>query len=133
MPRTPAAGMVDDSTVISMSMTDGSIASIVYTASGDRSVAKEHIEVFCDGNVATIDDFKSGAFISNGKRTKIGGGAQDKGHAAEIAAFLDAARRGSGAPIELESLVATTLASFAVVESARTAAAVTVDLSSVFL
>ena len=122
--------MVDDSSVISMGLTDGSIASIVYTASGDPSVAKEHVEVFCDGNIATIDDFKSGSFISNGKRTKIGGGAQDKGHADEIAAFLEAARNGTGAPIALESLVATSLASFAVVESARTASVVTVDLSS---
>lgn len=130
VPRTQAAGMVDDSSVISMGLTDGSIASIVYTASGDPSVAKEHVEVFCDGNIATIDDFKSGSFISNGKRTKIGGGAQDKGHADEIAAFLEAARNGTGAPIALESLVATSLASFAVVESARTASVVTVDLSS---
>jgi polar amino acid transport system substrate-binding protein len=125
-----AAGVIDDSTVISMNMTDGSIASIVYTGSGDPSVPKEHVEIFCDGNFATIDDFKTGAFISNGKKTKIGGGAQDKGHSAEITAFLDAVRSASGAPIELESLVATTLASFAAVESARTASVVTVDLSS---
>jgi predicted dehydrogenase/threonine dehydrogenase-like Zn-dependent dehydrogenase len=133
VPQTQAAGMVDDSTVISMALADGSIASIVYTASGDRSVAKEHVEIFCDGNVATIDDFKTGAFVSNGKRTKIGTGAQDKGHKAEIAAFLDAARGDTGAPIDLESLVATTLASFAVVESARTATVVMVDLSSVVM
>ena len=131
VPRTQSAGMVDDSTVISMSLTDGSIASIVYTASGDSSVAKEHVEIFWDGNVATIDDFKTGTFISNRKRTKVGGGAQDKGHIGEITAFLDAARGGTRSPIDLESIVATTLASFAVVESARTASVVTVDLSSV--
>ncbi|MEK6408698.1 MAG: bi-domain-containing oxidoreductase [Acidobacteriota bacterium] len=132
VPRTEEAGLVDDSTVISMSMTDGSIASIVYTASGDSSVAKERVEIFCDGNVATIDDFKSGVFIDGGKKAKMGTGAQDKGHRAEIAAFLDAARGRTGAPIALESLVATTLASFAVVESVRSANVVSVDLSSVF-
>jgi predicted dehydrogenase/threonine dehydrogenase-like Zn-dependent dehydrogenase len=132
VPRTQAAGMVDDSTVISMSMTDGSVASIVYTASGDSSVAKERVEIFCDRSVATIDDFRSGSFIRNRKTTKLGRSAQDKGHAAEVAAFLEAARGRTGAPIELESLAATTLASFAVVESARSAVAVAVDLSSVF-
>jgi predicted dehydrogenase len=131
VPRTHAAGVIDDSTVISMSLTDGSIASIVYTGSGDPSVPKEHIEVFCDGNVAIVDDFKTGAFVSGGKRTKIGGGAQDKGHTAEITAFLAAARSGTGSPIDLESLIATTLTSFAVVESARTASVVTIDLHSV--
>jgi polar amino acid transport system substrate-binding protein len=133
VPRTQAAGTVDDSTVISMRMTDGSIASIVYAASGDASVAKEHVEIFCDGNVAMIDDFKSGVFISEGKRTKMGGGAQDKGHEAEIAAFLEAVFGGASSPIDLESLSATTLASFAAVESARTLSVVPVDLSPIAL
>ena len=132
VPRTQAAGMVDDSTVISMSMTDGSVASIIYAASGDSSVAKERIEIFCDRSVATIDDFRSGSFIRDRKTTKLGRRAQDKGHPAEVAAFLEAARGRTVAPIELESLVATTLTSFAVVESARNAVAVAVDLSSVF-
>jgi polar amino acid transport system substrate-binding protein len=131
VPRTQAAGMVDDSTVISLRMTDGSVASIIYSASGDSSVAKERIEIFCDRSVGTIDDFRSGSFIRDRKTTRLGRRAQDKGHAAEVAAFLEAARGRSGAPIELESLVATTLTSFAVVESARSAVAVAVDLSSV--
>jgi len=131
VPRTWAAGMVDDSTVISMSMTDGSVASVVYTASGDSSVAKERIEIFCDRSVATIDDFRSGTLIHDRKTTKLGRSSQDKGHAAEVSAFLDAVRGLTGAPIELESLVATTLASFAAVESARSGVAVTIDLNSV--
>ena len=122
------ADYIDDSVVISMSMTDGSIASIIYTASGDRSVAKEQVEIFCDRGVASIDDFKSGAFVRNGKRVKLGGGNQDKGHAAEISAFFEAARGRTQAPIGLESLVATSLASFAVIESAKGGAAVALDM-----
>ena len=125
------ADYVDDSVVISMSMTDGSIASIIYTASGDKSVAKEQVEIFCDRSVASIDDFKSGAFVHNGKRVKLGGGNQDKGHAAEISAFFEAARGRTQAPISFESLVATSLASFAVIESAKDGAAVALDMNSV--
>jgi predicted dehydrogenase len=113
-----------------MNMADGSIASIVYAATGDESVAKERIEIFCDNSLATIDNFKSGSFSRHRKTTKLGGGAQDKGHAAEIAAFLDAVRGRAAALIELESLIATTLATFAAVESARTAVPVAVDLRS---
>jgi polar amino acid transport system substrate-binding protein len=131
VPKRLAAGSVDDSIVISMSMADGSIASIIYTASGDSAVAKEHVEIFCDGSVAQIDDFKSAVLIRDGKKTRLAKGAQDKGHAAEIAAFLDAARDIADIPIELESLVATTLASFAIVESSRTGSAVNIDLRSV--
>ncbi len=126
-----AAGAVDDSAVISMSMSDGSVCSIVYAASGDSSLGKEHVEIFCDGSVATIDDFKGGALIRNRKTTKLGGRAQDKGHAAEIAAFVEATRAGGDSPIGLESLAATTLASLAAVESANTGRAVSVDLNSV--
>lgn len=130
--QTPGAGLIDDSAVASITMSDGSIATIVYAASGDSSVAKERVEIFCGGSLATIDDFKNGSFVRGGKRAKLGGSAQDKGHAAEIGAFLEAARGLAGAPVELESLAATTLTSFAIVESARSAVAVTVDLSVVF-
>jgi predicted dehydrogenase len=117
VPQTQRAGFIDDSAVISLSMTDGSIASIIYTASGDNSVAKESIEIFCDGSVASIDDFKSGAFVKAGKTTKLGGSKQDKGHCAEIGAFLDAVRNGGPAPIELESLIATSKACFSALDS----------------
>lgn len=130
--RSKAAGFVDDSVVVSMSMTDGSIVSIVYSASGDPSVPKERVEIHCDGNVATIDDFKSGLFIRGGKKSSVGGGSQDKGHAREIAAFLDAARHGGEAPITLESLVATTMTTFGIVESLRTATAVSIDVDRMF-
>lgn len=125
-------GYVDDSVAVSMSMTDGSIASLIYTASGDKAVAKEQVEIFCDRSVATIDDFKDGIFVRDGKKSKLGGGSQDKGHAAEISAFLEAARGRSVAPISLESLVATTLATFAIVESAKGGRAVTLDIKSAF-
>jgi len=131
VPRVHVAGAIDDSTVINLKMADGSIATIVYAASGDRSVAKERVEIFCDHSVALIDDFSRGSFSHERKATRLGKNSQDKGHAAEIAAFFDAARGIGPAPIELESLVATTLASFAAVEAANTAVPVTIDLNSV--
>jgi hypothetical protein len=62
---------------------------------------------------------------------KLGGGAQDKGHADEIAAFFAAAAGKAPAPISLESLAATSLASFAVLESAKSGAACAIDLNLV--
>lgn len=124
-----AAGALDDSAVISLSMSDGSIASIIYAASGDSSVGKEHVEIFCDGSVASIDDFKSGSLVRDRNTTRLGGRAQDKGHSNEIAAFVEAARAGSESPIALASLVATTLASLAAVDSANTGRSIPVDWS----
>ncbi|MFY9556378.1 MAG: bi-domain-containing oxidoreductase [Blastocatellia bacterium] len=130
LPQSQTAGMVDDSAVISMNLSDGSIASIAYAASGDSSVAKERVEIFCDGTVATIDNFKNGTFVRRAKHEKLGRAMQDKGHSAELAAFLKAARGKADAPISLESLIATTLASFAIVESTLTAEPVRIDLKS---
>jgi predicted dehydrogenase/threonine dehydrogenase-like Zn-dependent dehydrogenase len=118
-PQGASAGFVDDSTVISMVMTDGSIVSIIYTASGDSSVPKERVEIFCDRSVATLDDFKSADFVSGGKKTRLGSGAQDKGHAEEINVFFKALHEGGPAPISIESLIATSRACFAAQESAR--------------
>jgi polar amino acid transport system substrate-binding protein len=117
VPQAQSAGLVDDSVIISLAMSDGSVASIVYTAGGDNSVPKEHIEVFCDQSVARIDDFKGGVFIRGGKSARLGGSSQDKGHAAEMSSFLDAVRNGTESPIDLDSLVATSLACFSSVES----------------
>jgi predicted dehydrogenase len=115
---TSEAGFEDDSCAATMNFADGSIASIIYTASGDSAVAKERVEIFCDRRYGLIDDFKSGEFISGGKKTRLGGGSQDKGHAEEIRVFFDSVSRGE-MPVGIESLAATSRACFAIVESAR--------------
>jgi predicted dehydrogenase/threonine dehydrogenase-like Zn-dependent dehydrogenase len=109
-----------DSVAITLGMSDGSIGSILYVAIGDKRFPKERFEVFADGNAGVIDDFKSGLLVRNGREEALKGGAQDKGHDAEVAAFVDAVRTGVPAPIALDSLVATTIASFAVLDALRT-------------
>ena len=126
VPQNDAAGFVDDSVAVELRMSDGSIASILYAASGDKAVSKEKIEIFCDKAVATIDDFRTGEFV-RGKRVKLGGGSQDKGHAAEVSAFVAAARGQSPSPFTLESLAATALTTFGINESVRTGKAVAID------
>jgi predicted dehydrogenase/threonine dehydrogenase-like Zn-dependent dehydrogenase len=130
VPQSGRAGFPDDSVAISISMTDGSIASIFYVASGDALLPKERIEIFCDRSVAIIDDFKSAEFIRGGKSSRLGRGGQDKGHAAEIQAFLRAVRGEAEWPISNDSTAAPSLATFAALESIRTATAAVVDLSA---
>ena len=126
--RNAGGGFVDDSIAIRMSMTDGSVASIIYAASGDTSVAKEYVEIFADRSVAMIEDYKSGFFVKGGKKTRLGGGSQDKGHANEIESFINAARGRGAAPISIESLAATSLACFAANEAARDDSVVKIDV-----
>lgn len=122
-----SSGLVDDSAVISLAFEDGSIGAITYAASGDAAAGKERIEVFCDGVFFLIDDFKKAECFSKGRRSSLGGGRQDKGHSREIASFLEAFRRGDSSPIGLESLAATSLATFGILESIRTGNSVKID------
>jgi hypothetical protein len=78
-----------------------------------------------------LEDFKKAEINSGKKVMKLGGSAQDKGHANEIAAFFDAIGGNANAPISIESLAATSLASFAVIESAKTGATCPIDLKLV--
>ena len=96
-------------------MANGSIATIIYTASGPNAVDKEFIEVFAGGRAAVIRDFREGSlFGTTGRAKKIGGSGQDKGQAAMIAAF--AAGLKSGAPaLTAESAMLTTLATFSAI------------------
>src|SRR5690625_6613657 len=62
---------------------------------------KESVEVFCGGHIAIIDDFKSlTTFGSDKQKFKFKG--QDKGHAAELEAFVSAIKKGTSTPISFE-------------------------------
>lgn len=93
-----------DNVVAMLAFQDGSIANILYLANGDRSVAKEQYEVFCQGKVGRIDDFRTLELATDGK-TRRTRGRRDKGHQREIELTLEAIRRGTGSPIPFEELV----------------------------
>jgi predicted dehydrogenase/threonine dehydrogenase-like Zn-dependent dehydrogenase len=105
----------EDSSVITLRYTDGSIASIQYLAVGSADLPKERMEVFADGKVAVMKDFVETRFYGGGhKRIK---GKQDKGFDAEIQAFLQAVRIGAPSPIDFPSLARTTRVTFEILAS----------------
>jgi predicted dehydrogenase/threonine dehydrogenase-like Zn-dependent dehydrogenase len=85
-------------------------AGIEYIANGDASLAKERIELHRSGTSIVIDDFRSATLHRSGKKHRKQWPGRDKGHRAEVRAFLDAVRTGSPTPIpEEDSLRATAL------------------------
>jgi predicted dehydrogenase/threonine dehydrogenase-like Zn-dependent dehydrogenase len=97
---------------------DGSIASLNYNALGDTSFPKEYIEVFGDGKVATLNDFRDLTLVSGGK-SSTEKQKQDKGHASEMQLFVESVQKGLPCPIPFEQSVSATLATFAILESCR--------------
>jgi predicted dehydrogenase len=107
-----------DNVVITLRFSDGSLGVVEYLANGDKSVAKERLEVFCAGAVATLDDFRSLEWVREGKRERIASRlGQDKGHRGLWEAFLQAVKRGGPPPIAYSELLAVTRATFAAVEA----------------
>jgi len=107
-----------DSTIVStVKFKNGSVANISYFTNGSKSLSKEYLEVYCNGNTAVVDDFKILTNYSDGKKiTKI---AQDKGHRNELLEFLNAVKLGNATPISFEDLIFTSRMSFDVLRSIR--------------
>lgn len=101
----------DDNFSASLSFADGSVCTLLYTALGTKEHAKERLEVFADGMVLALDDYRSLAVA--GRRAKGWQGGQDKGHKALMAALGDGLRTGIW-PIALEHQIAATRASFTI-------------------
>lgn len=111
---------LDDAQVV-VNYQDGSVCHLLYTSQGPPSFSKERVEVYGQGTVGVLDDFRSLHLERTGgwrKRHKLFHA--DKGHREEIARFLDAVRTGKEMPIPAQTLIESTLTSLAAVESVRT-------------
>jgi len=106
---------LNDTLAVSLQFENGSIAQISYFSNGNKSLAKERIEVFGSGLIAILDDFKS--LTVYGAETTKTPGSQDKGHKAEVKLFLEAIRNNTATPIPFDELYHSTLATFKVLES----------------
>lgn len=105
-----------DNVALTLSFGDGSIANLLYLANGDADVPKEYFEIFCEGGVARLDDFRT-LSLTRGGKTQVIRCHQDKGHQRELELTIEAMRTGGSCPIPFEELVEVTEATFAVHES----------------
>lgn len=89
-----------DNFVVTLSFADGSIANLTYTALGSKDYAKEQLDIFVDGKVITLQDYKTlnivGANIKGLQHTTM-----EKGQKEELVVFADAIQRTGVWPIPL--------------------------------
>jgi predicted dehydrogenase len=110
----------DDNVAATIRFADGSVASLVYTASGDDRLPKEHLEVYGEASVAVLDDFRSLQLVRGGRVKTDRLANQDKGFAEEMRRLLAAIRAAGPMPIPFEQALASSRATIALVESLRT-------------
>lgn len=99
---TPATGHYarQDNFTASMTFADGSVATLTYTALGAKDYAKERMEIFVDGKVIALDDYKS-LTISGAPRRPLRTRLPEKGQKEELEAFARAIQQSGASPIAL--------------------------------
>jgi predicted dehydrogenase/threonine dehydrogenase-like Zn-dependent dehydrogenase len=113
MGRLDGADPCQDKATLTLSFANGSLGTVHYFANGNKSFPKERLEVFCAGRILQLDNFKAlrGYGWKNFSRMRLW--RQDKGHRAELLAFLDAITQGGSGPIPFTELVEVTETSIA--------------------
>lgn len=97
----------NDNFAATLTYADGSVCTLVYTALGPKSgLAKEHIEVFCDGEAYVVEDFRR--LLRAGDAAVLWESTtSDKGHHEELRRFGEAIHSGGASPIPFEELIET--------------------------
>jgi len=111
-------GKAEDNAIINIKFIDGSIGSIMYFSNGSKQYPKETMEVFVEGKIFLLNNFRS--LIGYGTKTKLRLLKQDKGHRAEILEFIEAIKGKGPLSISFEKIVEVTLATLAVRKSLET-------------
>ena len=103
----------NDNFIATIKYKDGSICNLIYTALGSKDYPKEEMEIYVDGKIIHLNDYKEleifGAKMK-GMATKI----QNKGHYRELIEFAKSIKEGNGYPIPFWQLVQATQISFEV-------------------
>jgi predicted dehydrogenase len=123
----PGVETTEDKMTIVLEFADGSHGTVHYFANGAKEFPKERVEVFSEGRILQLDNFRK--LESYGFGLKRGFGlpkpgdllkGQDKGHSDGFRAFIESVRSGQPSPITFDAIVNTTKACFAAVRSAKT-------------
>jgi predicted dehydrogenase len=80
-----------DTVTSNIKFSDGSISNISYYSNGSASYPKERVEVFSQGEIFVIDDFKTLRKYNGGKATKKVS-RQDKGHQVLLDQYFNSLR-----------------------------------------
>jgi predicted dehydrogenase/threonine dehydrogenase-like Zn-dependent dehydrogenase len=114
--RVPGVDVRTDKMTIQLEFADGSTGVVHYLANGSKAFPKERLEVFSEGRTAVLDNYRTlrgyGWKGLRNVRTRN----QDKGHQAEMQAFVERIKAGGELLIPWSDLRDVTLATFVAVE-----------------
>jgi predicted dehydrogenase len=117
--RYPSMPISDDKVSLTLQFSDGSVATILYLANGDKGFPKERIEVFAAGRVLQLDNFLKLRGWGWPGFKKMNLWRQDKGVESFVTAFQSSITAGSTPPVSLNEIIETTRVTIRLAEEAR--------------
>lgn len=93
-----------DNLTLVVDFRDGSQGTLFYSTQGDKSVAKERLEVYSGGHMAILDDYRGLDHHFEGKKTSEKLGSQDKGQKSMVQSAMRYYVSGGPSPLPLEHI-----------------------------
>lgn len=90
-----------DNFVATIKYADGSLCTLTYSALGNRDHPKEEMELFADGTVVSLSDYRT-LLIQGPRRDHWSSRTIEKGHVQELEAIAECLTSGGPWPISLE-------------------------------
>ncbi|MDP5280682.1 bi-domain-containing oxidoreductase [Sphingomonas sp. DG1-23] len=104
----------NDNFVATLAYADGSVCTLTYTALGAKDYPKERMDIFCDGRVITLDDYKQ-VEIAGGRGKGWRSASAQKGQFEELEVLGRSLRNQDASwPIALADMLATSRTAFEV-------------------
>ena len=94
----------NDTASIQLTFENGSIGTIHYFANGHKRFPKERLEIFADGTIIQLDNFKRLKAYGGLKVSPLKMFRQDKGHVNELSEFISAICQGKESPIPVNEI-----------------------------
>jgi predicted dehydrogenase/threonine dehydrogenase-like Zn-dependent dehydrogenase len=119
----------NDNIALSFKLADGSVGTLVYSASGDKAYSREALEIFFDGQTISSKDFRVSEIFRNGKSEAFKTRNQEMGYTEELMQFVDCVAGRAKQPVPTSELFATMDVIFAIEQSLATGQVVTMKPS----
>ena len=95
----------DDTFTITLNFVDGSIGTVHYFANGFKSFSKERLEVFAQGRIIQLDNYRKLTTFGWPRFKKMNIWRQDKGQKACANAFVKAIQGRRKPPIPFDEIL----------------------------
>lgn len=116
----------NDNIAISFKLSDGSVGSMIYSASGDKAYSREMTEIFFDEKTIVSKDFRVSEFHKGGRSESLKTSGQEMGYSQELMHFVNCVKGIESPVVSLNESFETMDVIFAIERALATATVITI-------